>query len=438
MTNRCEQTENVVAYLQAQLDPAERDRMTAHLRDCPECSAMLADCGRLLTGMKELPVEPPRSDLADQVLGEIRFRTARTRRRLAITAVVAASLIVVGAVATVLVGRDWREAADDTARGAASEAIDHSEAVSRALDWLARNQQPNGGWPVGKLGGDEKYEIALSALALAALSGCEPELRANYAGNIKTGVDYLLRRQRPDGRFAARPGDTLYNHCIATACLLELYGSGGEARLKEPAKYALDCICMAQTVEGGWNYTGVEGEAPNSAVSIWALQALLWGEAMGFEGLQATLEKGFEWLGGLTDVSGRLGYGTQGDFPYGPETLSAMASFCYRNGGSRYLATDEKVPRIPEGLVERMTAPGEIDYYQSYFLAYLEHPLLAEWKGNLLEHLVAKQARNDVASGSWEPGDRWGQTGGKVYATALAALILEADLRGPQLRSWAK
>ena len=50
--------------------------------------------------------------------------------------------------------------------------------------------------------------------------------------------------------------------------------------------------------------------------------------------------------------------------------------------------------------------------------------------------LVASQVREGPERGSWEPQDRWAATGGRVYATALGALILQADRRGPRLASW--
>ena len=39
---------------------------------------------------------------------------------------------------------------------------------------------------------------------------------------------------------------------------------------------------------------------------------------------------------------------------------------------------------------------------------------------------VAHQKRNGCEAGSWDPNDRWGKIGGRIYATATGALILAA------------
>jgi hypothetical protein len=74
-------------YVTGQLDPEERARVEAHLRDCPECAAELRLERRLADSVAELPFE------ADQSWTELRRRLeaetvelgplARTRRMLA-------------------------------------------------------------------------------------------------------------------------------------------------------------------------------------------------------------------------------------------------------------------------------------------------------------------------------------------------------------------
>ena len=43
--------------------------------------------------------------------------------------------------------------------------------------------------------------------------------------------------------------------------------------------------------------------------------------------------------------------------------------------------------------------------------------------------LVDEQLANGSDRGSWDPKDRWGGYGGRVYSTALSTLILEVYYR---------
>ncbi len=90
-------------------------------------------------------------------------------------------------------------------------------------------------------------------------------------------------------------------------------------------------------------------------------------------------------------------------------------------------------------------ATRDTDYYRSYFLTHAfrvaeagggpEAPSRAE---PLARVLVKKQLAAGPDSGSWSPSDRWGLTGGRVYATAMAALSLEADRRADELVAWVR
>jgi hypothetical protein len=51
------------------------------------------------------------------------------------------------------------------------------------------------------------------------------------------------------------------------------------------------------------------------------------------------------------------------------------------------------------------------------------------WNKALKEALLPNQASKGCAKGSWEPAGPWGARGGRVYATALGALMLESYYR---------
>jgi hypothetical protein len=104
--------ESLGALVLGALDPAERDQVQAHVRDCPSCSAVLAELAPLpgLLHRVDLAAHtaPPPPELLERALGEARaaeppVAPARRRRRLPVAlALAAAAAAVVLVVSTVL------------------------------------------------------------------------------------------------------------------------------------------------------------------------------------------------------------------------------------------------------------------------------------------------------------------------------------------------
>jgi hypothetical protein len=51
------------------------------------------------------------------------------------------------------------------------------------------------------------------------------------------------------------------------------------------------------------------------------------------------------------------------------------------------------------------------------------------WAHALSSAVVMRQRRNGNAKGSWDPDCAWGVEGGRVYSTAMAVLMLQAEYR---------
>ncbi len=84
----------------------------------------------------------------------------------------------------------------------------------------------------------------------------------------------------------------------------------------------------------------------------------------------------------------------------------------------------------------------KVDYYYWYnsamALFQYDGPNGGQWKkfnAALLDSLLPTQAvlKDGCKCGSWEPTDRWGCCGGRVYATAMNALTLEVSYRYPNV-----
>ncbi|MGL6095754.1 MAG: prenyltransferase/squalene oxidase repeat-containing protein, partial [Fimbriiglobus sp.] len=140
---------------------------------------------------------------------------------------------------------------------AASEA-----AVARGLIWLAKQQKPNGSWVCDGSSRDEVIAATGTSLLpfLAAGQTHKPFKENKHQKTVETGLDYLIRSQRPDGSFSG--AKTMYGHGIATLALCEAYGMTADKRkLLAPAQKAISYICAAQAPDGSWGYQpGTNGD----------------------------------------------------------------------------------------------------------------------------------------------------------------------------------
>ncbi len=326
-----------------------------------------------------------------------------------------------------------------------TRAVDEEEgspirrAEGLALTWLAAAQEPGGLWNASRWGGDARYDVGLTGLSLlACLGSVRGEERLPEAA--EKAVQALLERQSPEGLFGREFFASPYNHGIATVALLEAWGvrSGGDAHLREPIDRALRWIRSQQSSAGGWGYLGGAGE-PNTALTFWPLQALLLARGLGFEDLTTSIELGFQWLASVSDRHGRIGYRRPGEFPEGAGVLLASAAFCDALAGGRHRVPEELRRLWQDRLRLAASSGGEPDpgYYGELLLvsaasAHGMSPRLRQGK----DALLVRQLRSGGQRGSWDPDDRWGPVGGRIYATAAAAMALQAERRIARLRGW--
>jgi hypothetical protein len=69
-------------------------------------------------------------------------------------------------------------------------------------------------------------------------------------------------------------------------------------------------------------------------------------------------------------------------------------------------------------------------YYATQVLHHMEGTDFDLWNHLVREHVVRTQEKEGSHEGSWNPkGVDWGEKGGRMYATALALLTLQAPYR---------
>ncbi len=355
--------------------------------------------------------------------------------------------------------------------------------IESGLAWLARHQERDGSWAPKQFSascagevlcadpGYEDYQIGVTALATLALLGygaapartrvVKDEVLGStpdLAESVSRALRWLRQVQASDGAIAqAANAKQMYGHAIATGALVEGYALCGDPQLRDAAQKAVDWLVRARNPGQGWRYRQRDGETDTS-VTGWCLFALYLARLTGLTVPDDAFTEPRDFLARVTTAQFQSGYtriedagikvvvqGKNDEYANHP-TLSAIAFLArhlidgnrlpaaYRQGTAKLLAADP-----PQWDPAKKT----IDYYYWYHATEALHQAAGtaseswrSWQKSLVSSLTLGQGRNKKACmhGSWSADTskgygRWAFEGGRVYATAIALLALEAPIR---------
>jgi hypothetical protein len=446
----CDLAELATAYVQAELAGTELERFKGHLPSCAECRAEAESARELIERLRAAPEAEAVNlgvDLVDGVLAalpEDAWEPVGAGRdgstfRWASRALQAAAALVAAVTLGIVVSRGPARPGTEHAAAADARACEGAAAVSKALAWLASTQGPDGSWNAETWGGQENYTPALTGLATLALlaetSGLGDWPDAARANAVRRAAHFLASAVGRSGRVGPRFDAALYNHGIATVALLEAFALTQDASLREPITRALGYIRSEQAASGGWGYAG--GRPPNTAISVWQVNALLLAGSLGWPEARGSAVRGLAWIEGMIDAEGRAGYDAVGRFPNGPEGLTAMAALSLGAADGSPGSGGDGRSRAARSLVRAAAErPRDLDYYRAFFFEYALRAVERSAScagGRSREMIVESQVTAGPNSGSFEPRDRWSSAGGRVYSTAMAALSLQADANAPRM-----
>ncbi len=312
------------------------------------------------------------------------------------------------------------------------------EAVERGLNWLAAHQREDGSFSFdlkkppcnGKCRnpGTEASATAATGLALLPFLGAGyTHEKGEHQRTVKRGLYSLGARAvvTPRG-IDLRGGGTMYAQGLAAIALCEAYGMTRDEALKDIARGALRFIVHAQNLDGGgWRYT--PGEPGDVTVTGWQLMALRSGQLAKLEVPSPTVGMVEQFLDSVqTDGGARYRYQIQRK----PEpTTTAVGLLC-----RMYLGWGRDRPALYQGVAFLdKWGPSETniyyDYYATQVMHFWEGPEWEKWNRRMRDHLIAAQANSGHESGSWHFPDQYGDTGGRLYTTAMSLLILEVYYR---------
>jgi hypothetical protein len=319
-----------------------------------------------------------------------------------------------------------------------------------ALQWLQRHQHAEGMWSArsfGQLcegdgcsgGGADEHDVGATALAVLAMLESGP-LRGRFEVPARKGLDWLTEQQGLDGCFGPSSGKFMYGHAIATLAFARACSILGDEEFRPRASRGARFLRQARNPGTAWRY-GIRDGENDMSVTAWAGAALLACSApeVGvpleprvFEGIRRALGQATSDWTHETSYR-RCGAGEPEDRFEKNEGLTAMAVWLRLRSGA-----DRNAPEV-RGAARRLgwslpcwNDSGSSVDYSAWFAgtralaAYGDAVLWEAWSGNARRILVAHQRKyaDGCGCGSWDPVDRWGREGGRVYATSMNALTL--------------
>ncbi len=299
-------------------------------------------------------------------------------------------------------------------------------AIAKGLQWLARNQRPNGSYP----GTHSKTNgvvglVGMAFLATGNMPGQEP-----HGETVNRCIDYVLSTPQNRGDpgwlgFGGHGG--MYSHAIATLLLSEVSGVVDPERQKkidEVLPKALKCILDAQNVPktaqhaGGWRY-GLGNTDSDLSVSGWNLMALRSARLNGAPVPADAITNAIRYVDSCRSGNGFRYMPNAGPTP----PITAVGLLCRELGGHH---GDDVNRKAGDYLLNAMGKKVAGQSYPEYFMYYASQGMFqlggdywdrfGEW---MYKELLPKQR----IDGSWV------ESYGKSYPTAMYVLALTVSYR---------
>lgn len=335
-------------------------------------------------------------------------------------------------------------------RGGGGKATE--SAVDKALQWLARNQEPDGHWDVQKHEAKDPTDVGVTGLALLAFLGAgHTEKIGKYKDNVRRAQEWLMARQTATGQIGSKFRGGGYCHAVAALALAEGYGMARNPKVGDVAQKAIEySINVHQhgakkgSDRSGWRYKA--GESPDTSVTGWYVMQLKSAKVAGLQVDPVGFQGAENWLNSVEIEKhnpndpysgGTFRYkvnGHTGESITSVGMLSRLflgASPDTLGGGEKLLLQDLPTWKASSG-GKHGAGGGHAMYYWYYgtlSMFQIGKDSWKQWNEALKKSLLPNQCVGGKDDGSWPPLATEGVRGGRVACTALGALCLEVYYR---------
>jgi hypothetical protein len=318
------------------------------------------------------------------------------------------------------------------------------KAVARALGWLSRHQNEDGGWNLDhRLGPCQgrcanpglraPSRNAATALALLPFLGAgQTHKKGKHQETVGAGIYFLVRSMQVANNRGSfyESGGTMYSHGLGAIALCEAYAMTRDRNLAGPAQMAINFIVAAQDpVGGGWRY---EPHQPgDTSVLGWQLMALKSAHMAYLEVPTGTVQRASRFLDSVQREGGAF-YGYVAPSKQRRFATTAIGLLCRMYLG--WKRDNQALDRGVQWLSKH--GPATSDFYGNYYAAQVmfqctggQGSVWRRWNTAMRDGLVGMQSRDGHADGSWFLPGGHNDGGGRLYCTAMGAMILEIYYR---------
>lgn len=291
-----------------------------------------------------------------------------------------------------------------------------TEALDRAMEYLASKQRPDGGWVDNN---------AANGLALLAFMGRgHTPGHGPYRDVLERGKRFMLSKSTDAGFLGI---SSMYEHGLSTLALAEMYGMDPDPELETKLRKAVNLIIKCQSSAGGWRYNPVPGDQDMS-VSIMQIVALRAANNAEIPVPSTTLERAITYVRSCAAPQGGFGYSGPG---YTPQ-MTAAGTLALQLLGKYDDPAVAKAVKVLSEIPVKWSMEGGLQYFYYFHYYAIQANYQAggkawsAWHHRVRTMLLEKQNQD----GSWNmpdgDGEEPGRVGGnKIYWTAMASLIIE-------------
>lgn len=305
---------------------------------------------------------------------------------------------------------------------------DVREMYDSGLQFLAKTQTVEGGWPTGHQG------AGVSGLALMCFlaSGEDPNFGL-YAGNVRRALRHIISLQdKQTGYF----GGSMYHHGFAMLALAEAYGtvddrnlwtsgsSSGQLSIGQSLELAVRAAITSQKSNplGAWRYNPSGSDADTSVAGA-VLMGLLAARNAGIEVPDESIDRAISYFVKMTAPSGQVAYsGGVGGFNESLARIS-IATLVFAIARRKDLPQyDQTLDYLRGKLQGGSSGHGGIEYQnyyqaQAFFQGDIE--LWKKWNKDLVRRLKSTQQEDGSVDASQ----------GVYVGTTLSLLALAVNYR---------
>ena len=322
-------------------------------------------------------------------------------------------------------------------------------AVDSALQWLARNQEGDGSWAIGRWDGamSENANVGLTGLAtLAFLSAGHTEKTGKHKRVVQRAVTFLISQQQANGAVGLNDGPENgggYNHAIAGLALAEAYGMAKIDRTGQAAQKAVEySVNVHQNDYSGWRYA--PKMEPDTSVTGWFIMQLKMARVANLNVSPSGFQGAVAWLEKVTDMPGEDVVGGKARYQMGREPTPSMTAVGML--GRQFMGWRRADPLLDGGaayLMENLPDWGKLGgrdrntgfyywYHGTLVMFQMGGDWWKAWNASTRDMLMVHQRRSPEEpelDGSWDPIGWDGEQAGRAYSTTMGALCLEVYYR---------